>query len=239
MIRKILYKMAWDTRCRNVDVARILRPFVNSDTTVLDAGCGEYGLSAFVDAKSVVGIDILPTDVKVDGFTFIHGSIITLPFDEQSFTVAASVDVLEHLPVDLRATAIKQLVRVAKETIIITFPSGKAAREIDEDFNRELVSSHQEVPDWLAEHLENPYPDADKVAEIVKTEAEKTGRKAKVTIHYSENLAVAKSLRKAASTSKYLYLFGNLAAGFLLPLMPRASETNGYRAIILAEFIND
>ena len=114
-----------------------------------------------------------------------------------------------------------------------------AAREIDEDFNRELVSSHQEVPDWLAEHLENPYPDADKVAEIVKTEAEKTGRKAKVTIHYSENLAVAKSLRKAASTSKYLYLFGNLAAGFLLPLMPRASETNGYRAIILAEFIND
>jgi len=231
--------MAWDTRCRNVDVARILRPFVNSETTVLDAGCGEYGLSAFVAAKSVVGVDILPTDVKVDGFTFIHGSIITLPFAERSFSVAASVDVLEHLPTDLRPEAIRQLVRVARETIIITFPAGKAAREIDEIFNSKLVSSNQTVPDWLSEHLENPYPDAGDVAELIKNEAKNTGRRVKVAIHHSENLAVAKFLRKAASTAKYLYLFGNLAAGFLLPLMPKASATNGYRAIILAEFEND
>ena len=238
-IRKTLYKMAWDTRCRNVDVARILRPFVNAETTVLDAGCGEYGLSAFVAAKSVVGVDILPTDVKVDGFTFIHGSIITLPFSEHSFSVAASVDVLEHLPEALRSEAIRQLVRVAKETIIITFPAGKAAREIDEAFNSKLRSSHQPVPDWLSEHLENPYPDANQVADLIRSEAEQNGRKVKVAVHHSENLAVAKFLRKAAATSKYLYLFGNLAAGFLLPLMPKASETNGYRAIILAEFEND
>ncbi|HQZ97968.1 MAG TPA: class I SAM-dependent methyltransferase [Pyrinomonadaceae bacterium] len=238
-IRKTLYKMAWDTRCRNVDVARILRPFVNAETTVLDAGCGEYGLSAFVAAKSVVGVDILPTDVKVDGFTFIHGSIITLPFAERSFSVAALVDVLEHLPEGLRPEAIRQLVRVAKDTIIITFPAGKIAREIDEAFNTKLVASHQEVPDWLSEHLENPYPDANEVAEMLRTEAENTGGKIKVTIHHSEHLSVARFLRNAASTSKYLYLFGNLAAGFLLPLMPKASEANGYRAIILAEFKND
>jgi SAM-dependent methyltransferase len=238
-IRKTLYEMAWDTRCRNVDVARILRPFVNAETTVLDAGCGEYGLSAFVAAKSVVGVDILPTDVKVDGFTFIHGSIITLPFSERSFSIAASVDVLEHLPSDLRPEAIKQLIRVAKETIIITFPSGNDAREIDEAFNNRLVSSNQAVPDWLSEHLENPYPDAAEVAEMIRKEANEARRKVKVTIHHSESLAVAKLLRKAASTSKYLYLFGNLAAGFLLPLMPKASETNGYRAIILARYEND
>lgn len=238
-IRKTLYKMAWDTRCRNVDVARILRPFVNAGTTVLDAGCGEYGLSAFVAAKSVVGVDILRTDVKVDGFTFIHGSIITLPFAERSFSVAASVDVLEHLPVNLRPEAIRQLVHVAKETIIITFPAGKPAREIDEAFNTKLVASHREVPDWLSEHLENPYPDAFDVAETIIDEAEEHARKVKVTVLYSENLSVARFLRKAASTSKYLYLFSNLAAGFLLPLMPKASATNGYRAIILAEFEND
>lgn len=231
--------MAWDTRCRNVDVARILRPLINGETTVLDAGCGEYGLSAFVSAKSVVGVDILPTDVKADGFTFIHGSIITLPFADRSFSVAASVDVLEHLPEALRAEAIRQLVRVARETIIMTFPAGKAAREIDEAFNRNLVSSHRPVPDWLSEHLENPYPDPCEVAELVRNESNQSGRKVKVTIHYSENLAVSKFLRKAAATSKYLYLFGNLAAGFLLPVMPKATEPNGYRAIILAEFQND
>ena len=59
------------------------------------------------------------------------------------------------------------------------------------------------------------------------------------TVVFSENIVVAKFLRKAASISKYLYLLGNLAAGFLLPVLPKASATNGYRAIILAEFIND
>ena len=238
-IRKTLYKMAWDTRCRNVDVARILRPFLNGEATVLDAGCGEYGLSAFVAAKSIVGVDILPTDVKVDGFTFVHGSIITLPFAELSFSVAASVDVLEHLPEALRSEAVGQLVRVARETIIITFPAGKNARDIDEAFNRYLTATSQPIPDWLSEHLENPYPDAAEVAALIRTEANETGRRVKTEIHYSENLTVAKFLRKAASASKYLYLFANLTAGLLLPVMPKASEANGYRAIILAEFEND
>jgi len=238
-IRKTLYKMAWDTRCRNVDVARLLRPFVNAEITVLDAGCGEYGLTGFVAAKSIVGVDILPTDVKVDGFTFIRGSIITLPFAERSFSIAASVDVLEHLPEQLRPEAVRELVKIAKATIIIAFPAGKKARDIDEAFHRELAVKDQPIPDWLSEHLENPYPDPAEIAALIRSEAENAGREVKVSIHFSESLAVAKFLRKAASTSKYLYLFANLAAGFLLPLMPKASEASAYRAIIVAEFEND
>jgi SAM-dependent methyltransferase len=236
-IRKTLYKMAWDTRCRNVDVARILRPFVNSETTVLDAGCGEYGLSAFVAAKSVVGIDILPTDASVDGFTFIHGSIMTLPFADRSFSIAASVDVLEHLPEAIRTDAVKQLVRVADRTIIITFPAGKKAREIDEAFNIELAATGQPIPDWLSEHLENPYPDAEAVVAEIEKEAASLGRQIKTSIHFSENMAVAKYLRWLAAHSRYLYLLGNLASGLLLPVLPGATKGNAYRAIILAEFV--
>ena len=238
-IRKTLYKMAWDTRCRNVDVARILRPFINGETTVLDAGCGEYGLSAFVDAKSVVGVDVIPTDAKVEGFTFIHGSIISLPFAERSFSIAASVDVLEHLPEAIRPEAIRQLVKVADKTIIITFPCGKKAREIDESFNLELTATNQPIPAWVSEHLANQYPDAASVSAEIEAESKKLGRKVRTSIFYSENLAVAKYLRWSAARSRYLYLFVNIASGFLLPILPGATKDNAYRAIILAEFDND
>jgi len=236
-VRKTIFKMGWDTRCRNADVERIVRPLIDHEATILDAGCGEYGLAAFLAADRIVGVDIVPSNTKGDGFTFVHGSIISLPFAERSFSIAASVDVLEHLPQDIRADAIKQIVRAASKSIIITFPSGEAARAIDEAFNAELVASNQSIPDWLAEHLANQYPTAAAVLAEIEKEAAGIGRAVRTTIHYSENIAIAKYLRWSAARSRYLYLVSNLAAGFLLPVLPRATKENAYRAIVLAEFV--
>lgn len=235
-IRKFLYSFAWDTRCRNVDVARILRPYVRAETSVLDAGCGEYGVAAFIDAERVFGVDILPTDTRVEGFEFIHGSILSLPFGEQQFDIAVSVDVLEHLPAGLREGAINQLVRSARKAIVVAFPSGRVAREMDENYARELDSRGEPRPDWLVEHLASEYPGAAEISRIIEREAEQTGRKVSVKTFYSENVAIAGLLRRASSLSKFLYLPANLAAGILLPLMPRANVNNAYRAITLAEF---
>jgi hypothetical protein len=233
-IRKWLYKWAWDTRCRNVDVTRLLRPLLNSETTILDAGCGEYGLSAFAPAKQVIGVD-----EKAENFSFIFGSIVSLPFADRSFSVATSVDVLEHLPEKIRPDAVGQLVKVAIHAIVISFPFGNEARQIDEVFRKELTNSGQPIPDWLDEHLENQYPEADAIVAEIDREAARNGRKVQTAIYYSENLAVAKYLRRLAVRSKYFYLAGNLMSGFLLALMPKANRDNAYRAIILAEFEND
>ncbi len=238
-IRKLIYKWAWDTRCRNVDVANVLRQFVNNETKILDAGCGEYGLSAFVPSKNIVGVDVIPSDVQVDGLRFVHGSIISLPFAERSFSVAASVDVLEHLPESVRGDAVKQLVKIADKVILIAFPSGKIGRMMDEAFNKELIDAGQPVPDWLAEHLENEYPETDTIVGALENEAAGIGRKVRTRVFYSENLSVGKCLRWIAVRSKYLYLIGNLTAGFLLPVLPKAKKDNAYRSIILAEFEND
>lgn len=238
-LRRSLYKWAWDTRCRNVDVARILRPLVNNDTKILDVGCGEYGLSAFVPSKNIVGVDIISSDVQVDSFCFVHGSINSLPFAERSFSLAASVDVLEHLPESIRGDAVKQLVKIADNVVLIAFPSGSAGRAMDVAFNKELTDAGQPIPDWLEEHLENEYPTTDRVVAEIENEAAKTNRKVRMTVSYSENLTVGKYLRWIAVRSKYLYIIGNLAAGFLLPVLPKARKDNAYRSIILAEFEND
>jgi hypothetical protein len=219
-------------------VARILRPLVNEDSTILDAGCGEYGLAEFIPTGHVVGVDVIPSQKMSDGYTFIYGSIIALPFARRSFSVAASVDVLEHLPGDVRADAIRQLVSVADKTVVITFPGGKAAREMDEAFNKKLIDFGQLVPDWLTEHLSHQYPDGEAVISEIRSEANRLGRKVRTSVLYSENLTIVKFLRWAAATSRYLYILGNVAMGILMPVLPRAKKENAYRLIILAEFEN-
>lgn len=235
-LRKTLYKLAWDTRCRNVDVARVLDSRVGKNTALLDAGCGEHGLAAFLDSGRIVGVDVLPTDVRTEGFSFVHGSILDLPFADREFAVAASVDVLEHLPAGLRRRAVAELVRCAARTIVLTFPSGKLAREVDENYARDLRAAGEELPDWLAEHLESDYPDAAEIARMITAEAEASARTVEVTFHYSEPISVAKKLRALSLRSKYFYLLANLAAGALLPVIPAATAENAYRAIVLADF---
>lgn len=233
-LRQSIYKFAWDTRCRNVDVAGVLAPLTSREKMILDAGCGEYGVAAFVEAKRVVGVDI-PAAGRGSG-DFVHGSILDLPFDDRSFEIAVSVDVFEHLPVGLRDRAVAELVRCSREAVVLAFPAGPNAREMDEAFDRRLKAKGADIPDWLEEHLQNPYPDPDRVCEVIVTEAQSQNRKVTITKQFSESLAVARLLRSAASASKYLYLAGNLATGFLLPIMPRPKSGDAYRTIIVAEF---
>jgi hypothetical protein len=237
-LRQRLYSRAWDTRCRSVDVARVLRPLLTDGSTLLDAGCGEYGLAEFVSVQTV-GVDILANGGVAKGYTYVRGSIISLPFAEHSFTVAASVDVLEHLPEHLRPGAVEQLVAVAERAVVIAFPTGNHARQADEDFRDELNKRGEPLPDWLDEHLRQPYPKSEAIVDAINKAAIAQGRKVKVSIFPSEHLGVAKMLRWSAARSKYLYLIANLTAGIALSVLPRPTSGNCYRVIIVAEFEDD
>lgn len=238
IMRELLYKFAWDTRCRNIDVARVLRPLLSGGSSILDAGCGEYGLAAFMPDATITGIDIVPPETVAAELKYVHGSILDMPFDDGSYDIAVSVDVLEHLSADLRPAAIGQLVRVARKVVVITFPDGERARKIDVDFEADLISRDMPSPEWLAEHLADRYPETDETISAIQEKAEKLGRKVSTRVAYSEHSAVARFLRWSAARSKYLYISGNLLAGFLRTLMPQPSAETAYRAIIVAEFDN-
>ncbi len=235
-MREFLYKFAWDTRCRNIDVAGVLQPLVKEGTIILDAGCGEYGLAAFMPGANITGVDILPKDAVDPRLKYIHGSIIDLPFEPQAFDLAVSVDVLEHLPVELRPDAITQLVKVTKRAIIITFPDGERARKIDSDFECELKKRKMPLPDWLEEHLAQRYPEAGEITAEIEAAAKTVGRVVRTKIIYSEHSGVSRFLRWTAARSKYIYVPANLVSGAMLPVIPNASEKNSYRAIVVAEF---
>jgi len=212
---------------------------MTSETTILDAGCGEYGLAAFMPSAKITGVDILPDEDIDSTFKYIHGSIIDLPFEDGSIDVTAAVDVLEHLPDDLRSAAVQQLVRVAKRAVVLSFPSGDTARQIDEDFSRALGSRVKANPEWLDEHLASDYPDVEQVIGQIEAASKAGDRAVKTTVFYSEPVGFSRFVRWAAARSPYFFIIGGLIGGILIPLIPKATRKNAYRAIILADFDED
>lgn len=235
-LHRLVYDFSWDTRCRNLDARQAISAF-GDDATILDAGCGEYGLAAFMPSADITGIDIMDPAIVDPRLNYVHGSILDLPFEPMSFDIAASVDVFEHLPSDVRPDAVRQLVRVARKAVVIAFPCGEFARGIDADFERELSGRKLPLPEWLEDHLRDRYPGTAEMIQEIRSSASAVGRSVKTHIIYSEPAWVSRSLRWAAARSRYVYLIGNVLSGVLFPLIPRPSAENAYRAIIVAEFV--
>jgi hypothetical protein len=232
--RQFLFRHSWDTSCRNIDVAAALNAVAADARLVLDTGCGDNGISVFLGGRKVIGVDVKPPETAAD--TFIAGSIVSLPFGPGAVSAATAVDVLEHLPASMRPTAIAELVSVARDGMVVSFPFGREARAADEYFRELLARAGMPEPDWLTEHLSDEYPEPAEIAAEIGRAAERTGRRAEVTVTYSERLDVARLLRRAAATSKYLYMAGNLAFGVGRRALGSARAANAYRAIVAAKF---
>jgi ubiquinone/menaquinone biosynthesis C-methylase UbiE len=108
--------------------AAYIRSFVSqeslTDREVLDIGCG-FGwfiqIALEGGAKSVVGLE--PTDEDLatarrhlvdDRVTFRVGSVVHLPFADDSFDTVAMWEVLEHIPKGTEAAAFAEMARVLR-----------------------------------------------------------------------------------------------------------------------------
>lgn len=97
----------------------------------LDAGCGE-GFVAQRVLRAVPDIELTGCDVSESALAiaaqtnprgrFVPGSVLDLPFPNQSFDVVGCFEVLEHLPGDLPRTALTELGRVARRAVVLSVP---------------------------------------------------------------------------------------------------------------------
>lgn len=236
-IRKFLFKLSASTRLRNRDVAACVRPFVRPGETVVDAGCGEFGLASFLATTKVVGVDIVQAKDNGSDFQFIPGSITALPFDTASVAVSASVDTIEHLPADIRAKALQEMVRVASRAVVVSFPRGEDARRIDEKYREGLRRTGRPEPDWLSEHLAEHYPTEEFVEATLRDAARRIDRSICVSTTYSEWSWISSLIRAADSRSVRLALLLDLALGILEFVTPRPPRKHSYRAIVTARFV--
>ena len=132
---------------------------------VLDVGSGYYGLSCFRPGP-VVQTDLefgrdQPPARRVGEPTFQVASVERLPFEDRSFDAVVSLDMMEHLPDELRNIAVSEMCRVSRSRVIIGCPVGVTAHLVDLAFCVFLKLRGEEYPIWLAEHrIQSAYPTA-------------------------------------------------------------------------------
>lgn len=132
-----------DTWQRHSIVARLCQGMNN----VLDAGGVSGGLAAFMPGASVIAANVDNTgDIRYDGRR--------LPLADNSFDAATSLDVLEHVERSHRRQHLSELVRVARQLVILCTPLGtpdhvEAERHLAEWFLATTGSRHR----FLEEHL--------------------------------------------------------------------------------------
>jgi SAM-dependent methyltransferase len=239
-----LYRYGWDTRCRNLIPARMLKTVLRdiplrSEPMLLDIGCGQLGVAAFLPHVSVMGTDIDPPTATAPNLTFQRGSITSLPFADQSFPLVSCIDVLEHLSPQDRELGISELVRVAADAVLVAYPQGELAAHLDEEFRRDCELHGKASPSWLVEHQRQPYPVNSTVVEQLNAAVRATGRRATISLSYCEPAGVSRIIRRAAARSNLLYAALNLFFGAMLPFIRSPNDSNGYRTIALIQLSAD
>jgi SAM-dependent methyltransferase len=95
-----------------------------------------------------------------------------LPFRENAFDVAVSLDTLEHLPHPLRPIFIEELKRVAKQGVVLTCPLESAddhfrAEKTDSCLSMAIAKRNGVQPGWLQEHLQRGHPTREDLLEVL------------------------------------------------------------------------
>ncbi len=89
---------------------------------ILDAGCGE---GVLVEKYAQQGWDIIGVDKNYASAYVREGSILEIPFEDNTFDTIMALDVLEHLNYHQQPLALKELKRVLKPggTLIFSCPN--------------------------------------------------------------------------------------------------------------------
>jgi hypothetical protein len=145
-----------DIRERHLIVARL----ANRPSTVVDVGGHAGQLALFVRAEKITAVNVVPpADLLYDGET--------LPLDDRSFSLATSIDVLEHLPRNKRLDHIRELMRVAREQVIVCCPVGTDAhRQAERDLADWCAKVTGKRNRYLDEHIELGLPTASELKQI-------------------------------------------------------------------------
>lgn len=163
-----LVALPFDHYQRYATVAQIVSS-LGHGLDILEVGANRQRLLGdFLLGSRITYSDIEPQDGMDD---FIVADACALPLGQDSMDCVVSLDVLEHIPPEMRQQAIREMCRVARRMVVIACPTNDpdvyaaeatASTYWDRYFDEPYV--------WLAEHQEFGLVDAAQVIDILNQE---------------------------------------------------------------------
>lgn len=204
---------------------------------ILDVGSGPLSLTPYLKVP-VDGIDM---DFSEGGnsplLNKIKGTGTNLPFRKNSYDVVISTDTLEHIPKDNREKAIYDMIKVAKNLVVIVVPTGKLSEKQDQELDKYYQKVFGKKNQFLSEHVENGLPQNEEILVSIHKILRSLDKKGKVSSKPILNLLVRKVLMKTwISKNKYIYYTYMKGFLLLLPLLRLANFGNCYRRMFVIEF---
>jgi SAM-dependent methyltransferase len=170
----------------------------------------------------------------------VPASAAELPFEDASFDVVLSLEMLEHLPAEIRRPALSEMFRALRPggRMIVTFPADESAARLDRKLNDAFRRRHGQDHPWSSEHIREGVPSTDEVVATMRTIA---GDGATVSVRkhdpgWSWMLhQTLYSVRRWPWLTLLLGVQTRAGATLLWHLLRRAPGSNHYRTILVVD----
>ncbi|MFC5582596.1 methyltransferase domain-containing protein [Rhodanobacter terrae] len=148
-----LENIPFDHYQRYAATAALVDALAMPTSTVLEVGANRQRLLAsFLPHSKLVFSDLFEQAGADD---FVQADASALPFADARFDVVVALDVIEHMPVHLRARAAAEMARVAARLVVIACPLDQPwVHAAEHDANGVWRNYFGEDYPWLAEHKE-------------------------------------------------------------------------------------
>lgn len=202
---------------------------------VTDVGCGPTGIAPYL-REPFTGVDTDLGDDVHPLMTPVSASVLDTPFPDRSRPCVLSVDMLEHVPPEVRQRAVDELVRISGSLLVLAVPTGPVAEAHD----REVAAAYRRVRGvdfrYLREHLEHGLPTEQQLRAYVERAMERHGRKGQVRLVPNADLR----LRRFVVNRWIHRRLPDKVAWVLLTwgasLCARANGGDAYRQVAVVEF---
>ncbi len=166
----LLWSTALDVWHRRAALTEALEERVFPEARILEVGPGWFGLEFFLPhhftrTGRLVQLDIVsrPLLPLPGEDTRLIGSGVTLPAKDRSFDFVVAMDVLEHVPRDLRASCAGEVRRVTRRAVFLHMPLESAdgtyhAARSDEAFQVWFEGRYGSPEPNIEEHLASGHP---------------------------------------------------------------------------------
>jgi len=146
------------------------------DMRIIEIGSNCQGIGYYLRMK-ITGIDLSCNQEDIMSYgkylDFHQCDATALNFDDNSFDIAISVDMLEHLNQEQRKNAIKEMIRVSKKWVILALPFSGQTETYEERLNQLFKKRYGKGNPALEEHRKNGLPDFAEFINIIRNEAAK------------------------------------------------------------------